>query len=356
MKVVVLEAFPRKTGYTQQCINDFLEGAAGKADIERIDLTSIDIHPCRGCFHCWTVTPGVCIQKDGMAQIIERYLTADIVVCVTPLYAYAVSSYLKIFQERTFPLLTPGVEFTVQGMDRNISRFPHRGPKKLAAVIVGGLKDHRLMKGAVESLRFYAEGFGMEFSGALVRPESFILQFSDTKPKTSKRIKDAFFRAGRMLVTDGVLSDELFENVSLPLASDNVAFARYSNVYWEYAEHEQDAQRVRYLTNRDVRILIYEMASGVDAVATKHITASFLFQFPDLNRVYSLLVRHGTCTIQERACPEPDLTITCNSESWSKVVCRETDPLKLLGKGEIRLEGDISLFRKLGRYFPPPKT
>jgi multimeric flavodoxin WrbA len=92
----------------------------------------------------------------------------------SPLYAYSVSSSLKKFLERTLPLLAPGVNLSDAGRDHNKLRYPEKGPRKMAVILAGGLKDSSHCAGAIESLRLYAEGFGIEFCGALIRPESFL--------------------------------------------------------------------------------------------------------------------------------------------------------------------------------------
>jgi multimeric flavodoxin WrbA len=360
MKILLLRANPRKNGASQKLIDFFIKGAHESAEIADIDLTSKNILPCKGCYHCWTTTPGCCIQQDEMKGLLEQFLSSDIVVIATPLYAFAVSSYCKIFQERTLPLLAPGIIQNLNGTDRNNLRYPQRMPKKLAAIIVGGLKSPSHTDGVTASLRSFAEGFGIEFAGALIRTESYILQFTDTKPKTIKSIENAFYQSGQALANGEVIPAELQQKASLELAPDLTYFQRYSNIYWGYAaqvsSRSGDPDEARILTNRDVTLLMYEVARSVDPVATKGIRAVFQFEFTDQQKVFSISVDRGTSSIKEQAFVNPDLIIRCTSVIWVSIILRELDPIKPLTAGEIQLVGDKSLLRKFHRYFPPPNT
>jgi multimeric flavodoxin WrbA len=359
VKILLLLANPRKDGYTQNCVNLFLNGMndAG-ADVDVVDLTSTNIKSCRGCFHCWS-NPGVCIQKDGQSQLLEKFLSSEMLVVATPNYAFGVSSYLKIFQERTLPLLTPGVCRSPLGHDANSLRYPDRGPKKMAALIVGGLKDSDHMSGVKKSLELYADGFQMEFCGALTRSESFLLQFAESKPKTISKIDNALTRAGRMLVLEGKISDDLFEKVATPLAPDLDTFQRYSNVYWEWALqfpiNQSGLELIRNKTNYDLRILMFEMARYVDPVATRGLDLTIQFECSEPDQCYCIRICDGKSIITEQKAEHFDLLVKCKSHTWAGIIRREIDPVKPLHSGEIVLEGDSSLFRKMGRFFPPPK-
>lgn len=359
MKMLLLQAFPRTDGYTSYCTNLFLKGVAETdCDLTICDITRKDINPCLGCFHCWCATPGRCIQQDAMHTLLETFLASDLIVCASPLYAYAVSSYLKIFFERTLPLLTPGVTKTPQGTDRNRLRYPDRGPKHMAAIIVGGLGAQSHAEGAVTSLKLYAEGFNMNFAGTLVRNESYLLQFADTKPKTVKRIESAFEQAGRTFAQQQRIATELINRAATPLAIDTESFENYSNIYWEYAEavyaRGGTLNEIHMLTRSDIRILMQEMARSIDPVSTARLTATLLFVFPDKPTSYTVAIIKGKALLEERDTSAFNLCITCSSTVWAGIVHRTVDPLKALTSGSIKLVGEKELFRKLGRYFPPP--
>jgi multimeric flavodoxin WrbA/putative sterol carrier protein len=357
-KMLFLRANPRKTGFSEGLFNLFVNGAREFADVIDIDLTTEKISPCLGCYHCWTNTPGICIQQDAMKSIIDHFKTADLLVIATPLYAFDVSSYCKMFLERSFPLIAPGIVLNKNSTEFNKLRFPDCKPSSMAVLLVGGLKSAVHSAGALKILESYAEGFGMKFGGALVRTESFILQFAGTKPKTVKNIEHAFFQAGAAFAESECISKEISDKAALQLAPDMEYFEKYSNIYWQYALEVSTRggpiDDAKELTNRDPWILMHEMSRSIDPVATRGLKALFQFEFSDIGRVFTIAVDKGKSSISEMAVYNPDIIIKSNSTIWVGVLRRELDPLKQLSNGEIVLSGDKSLFRKLHLYFPPP--
>lgn len=359
MNMLILTAFPRADGFTRYCTDYFIKGARQPGvTITGIDLTRSDIHPCKGCFHCWCKTPGQCIQRDGMQKILEAFLSADLLVCATPLYAYDISGYMKIFIERTLPLLSPGVTYAESGVDRNKIRYPEQGPRRMAAIITGGLGARSHTDGAIMTLRNYAEGFDMVFAGALVRNESYLLQFTDTKPKTIKTIQTGLEQAGRTFALEGTIDPATIEKIATPLAVDPERFQLYSNIYWEHAQEifscGGTSLEVLERTRGDIRILMQEMASSVDPVTTSRIRAVIQFVFTDSGLSYRITINRGTATLETGENGSFDMRITTSAKIWVQIIHRTIDPLKAMSSGDIRIEGDKELFRKFGRLFPPP--
>jgi multimeric flavodoxin WrbA len=101
MKIFIVEGSPHKNGSSNLLADSFIAGAreAGH-EIDVFDAAGADIHGCIGCGACGMAGP--CRWKDDMVSARERLLGADMVVLVTPLYYYQVSSYLKRFIERFY--------------------------------------------------------------------------------------------------------------------------------------------------------------------------------------------------------------------------------------------------------------
>lgn len=87
MKILAVRGNPRKTGVCQRLGDLFIEGAreAG-ADVWDVDLSSLDIAPCMGCFSCSAGDNGTCVLKDGMEGLRKRLSTADALLCISPVY------------------------------------------------------------------------------------------------------------------------------------------------------------------------------------------------------------------------------------------------------------------------------
>jgi len=130
MKIICVNGSPRgRNSNSHRIVSEFFEGArkAG-AEAENIFLVEKKIGYCRGCLHCWIKTPGVCIQRDDMAELLENVIKSDIVVFATPVYADNVTGIMKTFIDRMIPALDPRVK-RVKGETVHVKRFD-RYPKK----------------------------------------------------------------------------------------------------------------------------------------------------------------------------------------------------------------------------------
>lgn len=99
MRIVVLEGSPNRHGSSNLLADCFKQGAeeAGHT-VEIIDAAHADVHPCTGCIHCGYEGP--CVQKDDVERFRRQILDADMMVFVTPLYYYGMSTQLKILIDR----------------------------------------------------------------------------------------------------------------------------------------------------------------------------------------------------------------------------------------------------------------
>lgn len=128
MKILVFNGSPRKSkGTTDIILESFIEGAKSSgAEIEKHHIVDLKINGCRGCFNCWWVTPGKCVQKDDMEKILPSIVEADVMLLGTPIYGRNVTSYVQKLLERTFVFTLPEMvnndgETTHPG---RIGRFP----------------------------------------------------------------------------------------------------------------------------------------------------------------------------------------------------------------------------------------
>jgi len=362
MKILLVRGNPRKQGFTQYLASLFLQGlnAAG-AQVTDVDLTAEEhaLTPCLGCYYCWLVKPGQCVHHDPMEKLLPVLLQSDVLVCVTPVYYFAMSSYLKTFFERTFPLTTSGLETSREGNLRNRLRDPAQwSGKKFISLTVGALRDPAAYEPVNQTFRLIADTLDMELGGQLTRPESHLLPYKLSKPVTLKRIESAFFRAGQEAGTTGRLSAKTMTDAALPLSPDVAAFHTYSNIYWQHAAAMEasstNSRKLQQEVGRDPDILMREMARCLDPQATARLQAVLQFDFSDCNRHYRLAIHRGTCELAFEATPDPDLRITCTTDIWVALFMRQLNVAAALRQGAIKLEGDKSLFSRLDRYFPPP--
>ncbi|MBI2907957.1 MAG: flavodoxin family protein [Chloroflexi bacterium] len=155
MRITVFNGSPRgRKSNTHVMVEEFSQGAreAG-AEVEEIFLVEKDIKHCRGCFTCWIKTPGICVTRDDMGDLLARFLASDIVVLATPLYIFSVSGIMKDFLDRLLPIADPRLVEGEDGECRHHSRF-EKMPKLVVISNSGfpGQHNFEALKVLVEKL------------------------------------------------------------------------------------------------------------------------------------------------------------------------------------------------------------
>ena len=113
MKVLVLQASPKKNGNTATLVERFLAGLVAERahdvrahDVHRFWLNDLTIRPCQGCFRCAGESP--CVIDDDMQQIYPELVAADLVVFATPIYWWHMNAQMKLCIDRMTALLAEG--------------------------------------------------------------------------------------------------------------------------------------------------------------------------------------------------------------------------------------------------------
>ncbi len=103
--VLIISASPRKKGNSDILCDRFAQGAEESGhSVEKVFLASENIGYCRGCGVCNTTHK--CVQKDDMSVILDKMITADVIVLATPVYFYSMDGQMKTFIDRTVPRYT----------------------------------------------------------------------------------------------------------------------------------------------------------------------------------------------------------------------------------------------------------
>ncbi len=86
--VLILSGSPRKGGNSDLLCDQFARGAkeAGN-NVEKIRVSAKN--------------DGECIQKDDMADILQKMIDADVIVFASPVYFYSIDAQLKAVIDRT---------------------------------------------------------------------------------------------------------------------------------------------------------------------------------------------------------------------------------------------------------------
>ena len=110
MKALILDALsvgagPQAAERVAAIVEDVYRKKAW--DVLRLPVAEMEISPCRGCFHCWVRTPGICVINDAGRQVTEAWIGSDVVLLLSPISFGGYSAGLKKAVDRVIPILSP---------------------------------------------------------------------------------------------------------------------------------------------------------------------------------------------------------------------------------------------------------
>ena len=97
IKVLALNASPRKTGYTAKLLGTLLREFPKGTGIEIINLYELNPTPCNACGYCKAVNG--CSKKD-LEEFFKKFEEADVIVFATPVYFMGVPAPFKALIDR----------------------------------------------------------------------------------------------------------------------------------------------------------------------------------------------------------------------------------------------------------------
>lgn len=171
-KVLILSSSPRRGGNSDLLCDQFMLGAneAGN-ETEKIFLRDKKINYCVACDACRR-NGGNCVQKDDMAEILEKMQAVDVIVMATPVYFYTMAAQIKTLIDRVYSryaeiknkdmyFIATAADSSKQAMERTIEGFRGfvyclDGATEKGVILgngvanVGDIKGHAAMKQAYD--------------------------------------------------------------------------------------------------------------------------------------------------------------------------------------------------------------
>lgn len=373
MKMLAVNGSPRGgNGNTEVILQAFLKGAqdAG-AESEVIYLKDKTIHHCLGCFSCWIKTPGVCVHKDDMPEILERMRGADVMVYAMPLYVYSVPGLFKDFMDRLIPLAQPFI-------DKRGDHFLHpprygRGLHRSVLISNAGFPEGHHFDGLRQTFRLLTSGPDSELMGEICCAGGPLVRIPHLADGVGWYL-EAAERAGSEVVIGGRITDETQTLLDRPLAPDPAAYADMTNAHWESLGIERiavdepppqagaeaiEAPEAKPLAPpssvETMRDLVAGMPLAFDGEAAGDIDAVVQFDVKDENPGdYYIIISGKVCSAYEGTHSHPNLTIRTPAEVWLKIARGEMSGATAFMTGKFKVSGSLDLLMKLAKFFSPP--
>jgi len=104
MKITVITSSPRKYGTSNYMADEFIRGAKeNNHEVFKFDCAKSDMKNCIACQSC-VMGSKPCIHKDDFVELREHLLNSDLIVFVTPIYYFGMTSSLKKVIDRFYSI------------------------------------------------------------------------------------------------------------------------------------------------------------------------------------------------------------------------------------------------------------
>jgi multimeric flavodoxin WrbA/putative sterol carrier protein len=351
IKILAIQGSPRpKVSNTELLLHEFLKGAQREgAETETIYLKEKNIHPCLGCYTCWTKTPGVCVFKDDVAELLEKVKKCDLLVYATPLYNYNMTALIKAFQERLLPLLDPHL-IKREGIYRHPQRY--EVDRKMVLISTCGFPELSHFDTLRHIFRIMERNGDVPLVGELLVPAAEAVLKQEYLRERAQGILEAAYRAGREVVRDGRVSEETEANIQRPVLSSD-EMAEMANLWWDSFLDGTAQRKVQEGgTLEDMRLLLRGMAATFNGRSAGDLRAAIQFEVTGKQPgQWFLSIENGKCTYHEGRMGAPTLTIKTPSEVWLAVANKEIDGQQAFMEGKYTAQGDMGLLMRMRSLF-----
>jgi putative sterol carrier protein len=350
MKILTVNSSPR-TGagsITEFLLNHLVRGmqAAG-AEVCTVNLREKTIRPCRGCFTCWTKTPGRCIQKDAMTrELLPRLPESDLLVYATPLYYNTMNSAMSIFRERLLPLSLPFME---KRGGKRVFLQRHKLPPAvwLSVCAVAEISEFDALSSFLQSTHHPDTPIIAE----IYRTSSEALRHPVFK-QTRRDIFAATQQAGGELVRSMQISPDTMARIKQPLADPEI-LTIMGNLTSKTCLAENLTLKEFFEKGMTPRpdsleaFMAYAMLPFEgNAVGGKKVILQFRFSGEVEDSCYFTFERgaiKATAGISD-AC---DIAIDTPFELWMDIITGKAEGREMFLQNKYRVEGDLSLMREI---------
>jgi multimeric flavodoxin WrbA/putative sterol carrier protein len=342
MNILVLNGSPKgDKSNTLKLTKAFLDGLNkdSKHHIDIISISEAHIEHCRGCFTCWTKTPGRCVIHDDMAELTEKYISADLILWSFPLYYFGMPSKIKAFLDRLLPTNLP---FITVSSDRTSGHPPRYDLSHQHHVLISSCGFHSTKKNYDALLRQFEIIFGEHLTKILC-PEGELLRV----PQLSARVNEYLShvkRAGEEFALQGSFSEETQSKLRELLYPPEV-FVEMANASWDIHEPDKDGQsRDRSYNFIKQMAAVYNPQSYVKDIVIE------IF-FTDLDKVYQLMLGSERCIVKADGFVPYTTRIETSFELWLQISEGKVNGAEAMMKKQCKVLGDFDTMLKMDDYF-----
>lgn len=242
MNILVINGSPKGERSNTLCITTaFLDGFCAESDrevkVDKVDVSTAHIEHCKGCYCCFTVSPGQCVIQDDMKEILSKMLEADIVLWSFPLYYYGMPSKIKALLDRNLPLNLP---FMVERPEGGCTHPMRYDKKECRNILISTCGFYSIENNYDALLKQFEILFGIDYT-KIICPEGELFAHPELKNRTDEYLSYAF-QAGKEYARKSCITDDTMQKLKELLYSPK-AFVTMADASWDIADND-DAEGV----------------------------------------------------------------------------------------------------------------
>lgn len=345
MKILVINGSPKgNRSNSFQVTKAFLEGineGATNNEVTIYHLANKKISHCLGCFGCWKKTPGVCVLKDDMAEILKKVIEADLLIYSFPLYYFSLPGLLKNYFDRLLPLNLPFMEENTSGFGHGShpSRYDFSN-QRIVAISTCGFYTAEGNYEAVKDMFNYV--YGKRNYLALFVGQGELFSIPELQERTSAYLRNVQ-EAGKEYALNGEISQNCQQNLDEPLYPKEV-YEKMADASWGVKKEGEEKGSAAFTFTKQMGALYNkESFKGKEKLLEMNYT--------DLGEKYYLRLSKDGCEVLLEAPFAPTTTILTPFNVWKDIASSKIRGDSALMEGLYRVEGDFELLLHWDNYF-----
>ncbi len=345
MKILIINGSPKgERSNSLQLARAFVEGmgTAVSTELSVADLSKMDIKACKGCFGCWKATPGKCVIKDDMPQVIEQIIAADVVIYSFPLYYFSVPGILKNVIDRQLPMVLPFMAENKDGIGSGShdTRYDMSG-KKFVLVSTCGFYS---AQGNYDSVcRMFDHICGKNGYETIFCGQGELFAIDALRNHTAAYL-ETVKRAGSEFVRDGIGNDTREKLSELIMPKD--VFEQMADASWGVSKDSEQPQKV------DESLVFTRQMSALYNKNSFDGTERVLeMRYTDIGKTYQIRLKKDGAEVLDSDLVKATTIIETPYSVWKDIADGKISGTEALAKHMYSVDGDFDLMINWDTYF-----
>lgn len=312
-------------------------------ELRTLEVRSLDIAPCKGCFACWSKTPGTCCMHDGMAQVLEDQRWADVTIWSFPLYYFGIPGPLKNLMDRQLPTSLPFMADRTDGVGNGShpSRVDRSG-KRTVLVSTCGFYTAEGNYDAVTDM--FDHICGRDNYETVLCGQGELFRVKELRDRTDAYLS-VVRQAGTEFADAGKIAADTHDQLGRLLYPKETYEAMADASWGVGKEGSAHASLSEALTFTRQMALLYNPATypGTTRVVE--------MDYTDVNETYQISLNDQAAEVVEGRPVTATTVIKTPLAVWQQIARGELNGTQALGRGLYTVEGDFSLMMEWDKVF-----